>query len=287
MDQADWNPVELAAFWSRERFPLKHDSIWWAKKCTARQEKPLPDWETHEFFRYLRTHALFQKGDHILDIGCGLGAYSLVLAQHGGFPVGIDFAAPLIEGAKQLASKQQQEHPQSNPVTFSVQDWDQTQPAQEGFEKQFDLVFAHCSPAVDQSSAIDKMIQCSRRSCCIVKPCRTFDPLLTEVRKQMARPQSGEGKDLQLPLTLAYLLQLGFHPSLEWTHQTWELTDTPDKLFLDLKGRLEWRAAALSREEEHLLQTQVAALPLQNDRIHYPVHVSIAYLHWNVNTEPL
>jgi len=49
-----------------------------------------------------------KAGDRIIDIGCGCGATSIALAERvapGGFVLGVDISAPMLERARQLAPK--------------------------------------------------------------------------------------------------------------------------------------------------------------------------------------
>ena len=45
-----------------------------------------------------------RPGAHVVDLGCGHGRYALALAEHGAHVVGVDFAASLLQEAKQLGA---------------------------------------------------------------------------------------------------------------------------------------------------------------------------------------
>ena len=47
-----------------------------------------------------------------------------------------------------------------------------------GFLKNFDLVFAHMTPAVADYHTLEKMCNCSKNKCFLVKPSRRSDMVL-------------------------------------------------------------------------------------------------------------
>ena len=49
------------------------------------------------------ARAAVGRGEHVLDIGCGCGATSLVMARGGASVTGIDISAPMLESARQRA----------------------------------------------------------------------------------------------------------------------------------------------------------------------------------------
>ena len=109
----------------------------------------------------------------ILDIGCGAGRFSLALAKSGAQVTGTDVSSEMIMAAKELAEKEHLEN-----VSFFHADWASLDIEKMGFLKNFDLVFAHMTPAVADYHTLEKMCNCSKNKCFLVKPSRRSDMVL-------------------------------------------------------------------------------------------------------------
>ncbi len=84
---------------------------------------------------FCRVILKLQKGEHLLDLGCGAGFQSLLFAELGLKVLGIDISPPLIEHARRLAAKRK--------VSASFQVGDMRTIA---FERAFDaIVILGCS----------------------------------------------------------------------------------------------------------------------------------------------
>ena len=106
--------------WVEQRFPnwahQRHRKKW--ERQWANPEYS-PFWKTEEPQKELVEaieSAWFQKGQRVIDIGCGNGEVSRWLAEQG-FPVlGIDYSAAAIDNCRRLSAGQ------GKPISFEVAD---------------------------------------------------------------------------------------------------------------------------------------------------------------------
>ncbi len=96
----------------------------------------------------------------ILDIGSGPGTFTIPFARLATHVFALDSAKKMIETLKQEA-----EHQGVTNLTPLCQSWEECH-----WVKEFDLVFASCSPAIRNVKSLMKMHHASRRYCCLVTP---------------------------------------------------------------------------------------------------------------------
>lgn len=174
-----------------------------------------------EVVDYLYQKGVIFEGAKVLDIGCGAGRHSKAFLGLGCQVTGIDISPAMID-----FTKENTQDFASDRATFKVLPWDQADLAQEGWENEFDLVFASMSPAIDGPEALKKMIKASRNYCYMSSHLIKRDAL-GETLKQVLKRDKGE--DIQRK-TLYYafniLWQLGYLP--EFHHQDHDREKTRD-----------------------------------------------------------
>ena len=93
-----------------------------------------------------------QRGDRVLDVGCGTGVLTLALAEHGAKAVGIDASEPYLSGARRHRS-----HPE---VTYEVADARRMPYANDSFDGCVSILALDVIPEVDQ--AVQEMRRVTR-----------------------------------------------------------------------------------------------------------------------------
>ena len=100
------------------------------------------------------------KGAKILDIGCGTGAFALLLAQQGASVTALDISETML---KRLTAEAQRQGIQG--VKTIRASWKEIDPHSAGLSGLFDVVLSALSVAVRTKKDILKMEECSKQWC--------------------------------------------------------------------------------------------------------------------------
>lgn len=113
-----------------------------------------------DFLAYVNEKKLLpsDKGT-TLDIGCGVGDYSLGLAKEGYQATGIDLSDGMIKGAQQIAEK---EH---LPLSLYVAPWSEQTRQELGWQKQFDLAYSIFCPVMYDPDNLAALSKTSKSKC--------------------------------------------------------------------------------------------------------------------------
>lgn len=202
----------------------------WNSVATEAVYNKIPVLYADPFFRFLTDKITLTKEMTSLDIGCGAGVYTTALAPHIKKAVGVDFSPKMISLAKNLAAEQKAEN-----VEFLCENWytyDVTP-----LEKQFDIVFAHMTPAIVDFSTFEKMIRCSKKYCLIEKPTRRTDREMDALRAKLHLSAEPEKED-SVPLMFNALWAMGYSPQLSYRQEVWQSERTVADAVTWYLGRL-------------------------------------------------
>lgn len=111
-----------------------------------------------EIVAYLRGIDKFRPGDAILDVGCGMGQYSMLFAHDAIKVRGLDISADILGLLRDDASRKG-----ISNIDVAISKWDDY-----ASTEKYDLVFSSFCPAVNGPAELLKMERHSRRSCCYV-----------------------------------------------------------------------------------------------------------------------
>lgn len=101
-------------------------------------------------------------GGRTLDVGCGVGDYSLGLAKLGYQATGIDLSNGMIAGARKIAEKEDLD------LDLYVGPWSETTREELGWERQFDLSYSFFCPVMFDMNNIEALTKTSRNACLFV-----------------------------------------------------------------------------------------------------------------------
>ncbi|MGI6010322.1 MAG: class I SAM-dependent methyltransferase [Ruminococcus sp.] len=189
----------------------------WDERAEEFKEKSLPTKENHEFLRYLYEKIPVNRKMSVLDIGCGAGQITLSLARDVAEAVGADVSGKMIEAAREYAMREKTDN-----VKFYKEDWQTADLDKLGFRKHFDLVYAHMTPAIADYETLDKMNDCTKEYCLLVKPARRRDFVQDEVFEKAGIFGQKKQYDDAIVNTFSYLWQKGYEPELSYRKETWE-----------------------------------------------------------------
>lgn len=240
----------LAASWKKESSGQVQRAIW-NRAAADYRAKPLPGLAESDFLRRMGERIPLHSEVRTLDVGCGSGVYSLALAKAGVQAVGVDISDGMIDGARARA-----EEMGLGGTSFSCMDWSEADVDSLGFRGQFDVVFAHMTPAVHDFATLDKLNACSRNLCMVEKPTRRTDFVLNETFAAIGLPISDYDSDM--PKLFTYLWAKGYEPEFFYRKEEWN----PERSTEDMVAWCTNRARLqreLTPEEEAVISSVVNA----------------------------
>ncbi|NLN87707.1 MAG: methyltransferase domain-containing protein [Syntrophomonadaceae bacterium] len=180
-----------------------------AEDQKARQQNEARYQYTDDF---LRNHNLYDSNSEILDIGCGLGMFTVRFAQKGKRVTGLDISGKMLEYARQNVELNGLEN-----VDFIDMPWQDIDLRQSGLEKAFDLVFASLCPGISSDGGLMKMSQASRDWCFTCHFARRFSSLKNDVYLNiLGRPYDSEWGKNSIGKSIDELLKAGYYPNLSY-----------------------------------------------------------------------
>lgn len=228
------------------------------------------------FLTLLESNHLFGPDSRVLDVGCGAGRYALALARRCREAVGIDLSPAMLEIAKSKAREARVDN-----AIFRLDDWHGLDIAAAGFERSFDLVVAHMTPAIQGAESFLALGRASRGACAMAKPIRRTDPVLAELSAAVgATGRSGSAdEDIARAFSLLYLR--GLEPRIDYRKETWtsrrSLAEARTVYLNRLKTRHTIDSAAESRFDACL------ASLAKDGFISETVDTTVATLYWQEN----
>ena len=177
----------------------------WDREARQWAQKPDADSENDPLIVLMRQKGALAPEHSFLDVGCGPGRYSVVLAREAKFVVGCDSSAEMIRAARQRALTEGRRN-----VRFEVSSWKSFCP-----REVFDVVFAHRTGAIDSVEDIEHMTRLSRRWCFYTVFLRRENKAVAAVRKA-AGFAGGPRYDQHVCRVLSHLIEKGFFPHISY-----------------------------------------------------------------------
>ncbi|MDO5301560.1 MAG: class I SAM-dependent methyltransferase [Tissierellia bacterium] len=197
--------------WSR------HQAKIWNDRAKFFASMAIPKMDQDPFLKYFQEKVPEMAGAKVLDVGCGAGTYALALAGHVREVTGTDISEKMIAAARKKARELEAEN-----VHFSVDNWDSADVAALGWEKNFQVVMAHMTPAVSDHHTLEKMLSCATEHCFTVKPARRTDSVLDRAFALVGITQQAQEMDDVSLNTFAYLWLKGYSPEVSYHDVVWE-----------------------------------------------------------------
>jgi SAM-dependent methyltransferase len=138
----------------------------WDKRWEKRPETPGPEPDSEfmkksarETIDFLKESGFQPKGSTVLDIGCGPGVLSLPLARLGAEVTSLDISPRTMDRLSETAGKE------NLLLKTKACSWWSADIDELGLRKEFDLVIASRTPAINDAETLEKMMACSRNLC--------------------------------------------------------------------------------------------------------------------------
>jgi len=266
---------EIAAKWYLKENNKQASVDMWNSMAQSFGGHKLPSFEDSSFLQLLQKNKMFNNNSTVLDVGCGTGSYALAIASWCKEAVGVDLSPKMIEIAREKATEEN-----ITNVDFRCLDWHEFDLKQAGFEKKFDLVFAHMTPAVQSVDTFQKLTSASKGWCVLSKPIRRTDPVSDAVKKLVGITEKRESSDTDILYAFDLLWQQGLSPYFEYEQQCWDMEKTPEEAYGLYINRVKtYRNISLKEEQKIKLYLQSIE---KNGLICESVDTTITTLYWHV-----
>lgn len=227
--------------------------------------------EKNTFLQFLQSKIELSPNMTVLDVGCGAGAYSLALAHKVGKVVGIDFSPKMVEAAKRSALQEGIKN-----AEFFERDWHTCDGSE--FLGQFDIVFAHTTPAIADYETFVKMIGASRKYCVLCKPARRTDEVLDQLRALLNMKNMSHDDSIAYTFDTVWLH--GYNPEISYEETVWKSKKSLADAEIWYLGRLQG-ASNLTTVQKDTVRQHLAQIS-RNGQVEEITHTTLVNMFWEV-----
>ena len=165
-------------------------------------------------------------------------------------------------------------------VRFIQSDWHSFDLDKYDMINEYDVVFAHMTPAIQNAETFYKMIQASKDLCIMVKPSRRTDPVSDAVKRLAGITERRESSEKTIIYAFALLLLEGYMPMLEYRQEQWDMKKTIEEAFALYVNRVK-SYKDISLAEEESLKDYIRSVSI-NGTVSELVDTTITTLYWRV-----
>lgn len=219
----------------------------WDGRAEDYSNKAIPTVKDNLFLKYLFEKAKPDLGMSVLDIGCGAGRFTIALAEYVKEAVGVDVSPKMIEAAGKSAGARNLSN-----IHFEAGDWSVWDLEKAGFKNKFDLVFAHMTPAISDYDTMNKMNECAKGHCFLVKPARRKDFIQDTAFELIGITEQKSQLDDGISNAFTYLWQRGYNPELSYRDEVWEREMTTEQMCDWCVNRAKLQKSITKEQEEQI-----------------------------------
>lgn len=218
----DINEIKLK--WSLKENNKEANINLWDEKADYFGDYTIPTVNDDKFIKYLKDENLIRKDFKVLDIGCGGGKYTLALSSYCSHIYGIDLSPKMIEYANYNKNKFN-----INNTSFSCEDWHDIDIKKSNLYKNFDLVFASMTPAIQSASTFEKMSEASRHYCVLRSNIKRKDLIYDQLRKILNISIEENSLNFLYAFNMLYLQ--GYAPNINYENKNWTYKQPVEKAY--------------------------------------------------------
>jgi SAM-dependent methyltransferase len=265
--------AEIRKNWVRQNKNIHSEVKMWDSQAKDPVYNIMPSFEENKFLQLLEQEHMIEPSYDVLDVGCGVGVYAMVLAKRVHSSTGVDFSPKMIEYGKLKLKSEKIAN-----VTLSCMDWSTVDIVKQGFKERFDLVFAHTTPAICDASTFEKMNDASKRFCVISNPSRMVEPVLHEVHRIVGLDDDKGNCGNDRIYVLDMLFHMGYLPKLAYEHQVWNMNQSYEDACSYYIGRT-MMAKQLAPDEISKVKQYLASITKEG-RVVDQINTTITTIYW-------
>lgn len=161
---------------------------------------------------FLRRYFDF-KDARVLDVGCGTGRYMWLALENGAaHTTGVELSDVMVARAERMLASRRP----GASYEFVLEPWERIDPAERGWEKQFDLAMAVKTPAVRTPEDLARLEACTKRGLFFFNHAIRREPLCDLLARAAGGCLSYRGSKTAW-LTATYFLSRGYR--VQWEMQ--------------------------------------------------------------------
>lgn len=265
--------------WQRHR--PEHAGLvdFWNRRADSFNAHKNGDGESRElrriFAMQLADETDVDADSRVLDIGCGAGHYSILLARRAAEVIGFDIAPKMIDHARENAAAEGCAN-----VAFEVLDWETVDLAARGWEKRFKLVLACKTPAVNSLATLRKMIAACDGCCCYISKIDIANSVRDRLNSLLDwnEAESRSTGDFYCVFNLLWLM--GYYPEISYLERSWESDMSLDDALMVYSRHFE-RLGASWEKRGTVAAEKLSSLAVDG-RIHEKVTSKMVVMTWRV-----
>lgn len=202
----------------------------------------------------------------ILDIGCGTGLYSSIMAKEARHITGVDLSSGMLQRFKEYIAHDNIKNIELLQSDFKCFDTQQ----------QYDIVLSAMTPAIGSFEDLHTMMNLSKKTCIYVSfSAPRHSPLMDDILALLGVENNYKSKFFD---TKEYLESLGYQVHDDFFEHNWSQEGSVEEMTDDVLEHLKMKDVKVSRMKvKELLQPYV-----KEDKIVRDTFSTIGLLVWNV-----
>ncbi|MEN6351199.1 MAG: class I SAM-dependent methyltransferase [Syntrophomonas sp.] len=260
---------EIRKMWVTQSRDVQNEVQLW----DSQSEDPTYHHMYDEFLKLLEREHMLDKSYDVLDIGCGVGVYSIALADRVNTVTGLDISTKMLGHGQKILKESA-----ITNVRLETADWYMVDLEKQEMKDRFDLVFAHNTPAICDASTFEKMIEASRRFGAVCSPIKMIEPVMQKVQEMAGIGDDGSSCENHFAFMLDMLLHKDYLPKLYYEKQIWPMNQSYDDACSFYLGRAAM-ARQLSESETESIKDYLRSI-VKDDIITDRINATVATLYW-------
>lgn len=245
----------------------------WNEKADYFGKYTISTMENDKFVKLLKDEGLINADFKVLDVGCGGGKYTLALSKECSYIYGIDLSPKMIEYANQNKNKFN-----ANNVSFICDDWHELDIKKSNLYKNFDLVFASMTPAIQSASTFEKINEASKKYCVLRSNIKRKDLVYDKLCEILNIHKKEENVNFLYAFNLSFLK--GYNPKISYEDKTWCYKEPLEKTYKSYIKKIK-TIKEINEDDENRIKEFLKDISY-NGYIEENIMSTIATLIWNV-----